>query len=212
MSEERQRHPLLDRLGRLLESALNRVVALDPATREQLAALDGRRVGIELRGTGIALALGVEAGRVRVAPLWERAGDLNLRAAPGSLLAFALRRGEESMLPPGRVDVSGDAELARRLEKLFRDFRPDIEEAFAKTFGDVAGVPLANAMRGAFAWSRESAGALLQDGAEFLRDETRDLLAPAEMDAFLDDVDALRDRSERLAARLARLAAADKTA
>jgi ubiquinone biosynthesis protein UbiJ len=212
MSEERQRHPLLDRLGRLLESALNRVVALDPATREQLAALDGRRVGIELRGTGIALALGVDGGRVRVAPLWERAGDLNLRAAPGSLLAFALRRGEESMLPPGRVDVSGDAELARRLEKLLRDFRPDIEEAFAKTFGDVVGVPLANAMRGAFAWSRESAGALLQDGAEFLRDETRDLLAPAEMDAFLDDVDALRERSERLAARLAQLAAADKTA
>jgi ubiquinone biosynthesis protein UbiJ len=140
---------------------------------------------------------------LRVGPHWQTAGNLNLRAAPGSLLAFALRRGDESLAPPGKVDISGDAELARRLEKLLRGFRPDIEEAFAKTFGDVIGVPLARALHAAFDWSRESAEALARDTADFLRDESRDLIAPAEMDQFLDDVDGLRDRVERLAARVA---------
>jgi ubiquinone biosynthesis protein UbiJ len=203
MSEERQPNPLLVRLGRLLEAVLNRALSLDEPTRAQLGTLEGRRVGIELTGTPLALAIEVHEGRLRVGPHWQTAGNLNLRAAPGSLLAFALRRGDESLVPPGKVDISGDAELARRLEKLLRGFRPDIEEGFAKTFGDVIGVPLARALHAAFDWSRESAEALARDTADFLRDESRDLIAPAEMDQFLDDVDGLRDRVERLAARVA---------
>jgi ubiquinone biosynthesis protein UbiJ len=107
------------------------------------------------------------------------------------------------------LDISGDAELARRVEKLLRDFQPDIEEAFAQTFGDVLGVPLARALHRAFGWSRESVQALAQDTADYLREESRDLIAPAEMEQFLDDVDALRERAERLEARIARLARGD---
>jgi ubiquinone biosynthesis protein UbiJ len=207
MSEERQPNPLLLRLGRLLEAVLNRALTLDEPTRAQLGALEGRRIGIELTGTPLALAIEVQQGRLQVGPHWQAASNLNLRAAPGSLLAFALRRGDESSLAPGKVDISGDAELARRVEKLLRGFRPDIEEAFAKTFGDVIGVPLARALHSAFDWSRESAEALLRDSADFLRDESRDLIAAAEMDQFLDDVDGLRDRVERLATRVALAAA-----
>jgi ubiquinone biosynthesis protein UbiJ len=210
MSDDRQRNPLLDRLGRLLEAALNRAVALDDETQARLAGLEGRRIGIELRGTPLALAISVDGGKLRVGPHWQAASDLNLRAAPGSLLAFALRRGDDgstgSRQAPGKVDISGDAELARRVEKLLRGFRPDIEEAFAKTFGDTIGVPMAGALQAAFEWSRESAESLLRDSTEFLRDDSRDLVAPAEMDAFLDAVDALRDRVDRLAARIDRAA------
>jgi len=210
MSDDRQRNPLLDRLGRLLEAALNRAVALDDETQARLAGLEGRRIGIELRGTPLALAISVDGGKLRVGPHWQAASDLNLRAAPGSLLAFALRRGDGgstgSRQAPGKVDISGDAELARRVEKLLRGFRPDIEEAFAKTFGDTIGVPMAGALQAAFEWSRESAESLLRDSTEFLRDDSRDLVAPAEMDAFLDAVDALRERVDRLAARIDRAA------
>jgi len=210
MSDDRQRNPLLDRLGRLLEAALNRAVALDDETQARLAGLEGRRIGIELRGTPLALAISVDGGKLRVGPHWQAASDLNLRAAPGSLLAFALRRGDGgstgSRQAPGKVDISGDAELARRVEKLLRGFRPDVEEAFAKTFGDTIGVPMAGALQAAFEWSRESAESLLRDSTEFLRDDSRDLVAPAEMDAFLDAVDALRERVDRLAARIDRAA------
>jgi ubiquinone biosynthesis protein len=97
--------------------------------------------------------------------------------------------------------------VARTLEKIAREFRPDFEEAFARTFGDVAGVALARAFSGAFAFARESAQALAQDTAEFLREESRDLIAPAEIDTFLDDVDALRESAERLEARIGRIVA-----
>jgi ubiquinone biosynthesis accessory factor UbiJ len=212
MSAEEPCHPnpFRARLGLLLESALNRALALDEHTRAQLAALEGRRIGIQLRGADLALAVSVQAGRLSVGPLWKAPGDLNLKASPGSLLAFALRRGD-SILPPGKVDISGDAELARRVEKLLRDFRPDVEEAFAQTFGDVLGVPLARGLRHALDWSRDSAQALALDTADYLREERRDLIAPAEMEQFLDDVDALRERADRLEARVQRLLRSART-
>lgn len=205
MLEDRKPNPVLTTLGRWLEAALDHALALDPETRAGLAALEGRRVGVELRGLNTALAVTVRDGHLRVGPHWDAASDLNLRASPASLLAFALRRGDDSPLPPGKVDISGDAELARRVEKLLRGFRPDLEERFARTFGDVAGVPLARGLKSAVDWSRESAQAFIQDSAEYLREESRDLIAPAEMNQFLDDVDLLRERADRLDARVQRL-------
>jgi ubiquinone biosynthesis accessory factor UbiJ len=209
MAEERKPNALLAALGGALEVALNRGVALDADMRGQLAGLEGKRIGIELRRANLALAISVRDGQLRVGPHWEAPGDLNLLASPGSLLAFALRRSSEDgrERPAGKVDISGDAELARRVEKLLRGFQPDIEEAFARTFGDVLGVPLARAVQRAFAWTRESAQAFAQDSADFLRDDTRDLIAQAQLDTFLDDVDTLRERTDRLAARVQRVAA-----
>jgi len=207
MSDPRTPNPLLQRLGGALEFALNRALELDAETQARLSALEGRRIGVDLRGTGLALAISIADGKLAVGPHWEKNGDLNLRAAPTSLLAFALRRGDDDTVAPGKVEISGDADLARRMEKLMRGYRPDIEEAFAQTFGDIIGVPLARSLQRAFAYARDSAHAAAQDTAEFLREESRDLVAPAEMETFLDDVDALRERADRLEARVKHLVA-----
>lgn len=208
MSETRAPNPILVRLGRLLEIALNRALALDVDTQQKLAALDGRAVAVEFRGTPLALRLTVDGAALRIGPAFVGDSALRVAASPASLLAMALRRGsDESPIPPGKVDISGDAELARRLEKLASGYAPDIEEAFARTFGDVLGVPLARALTGALRFARTRGERLVQDGAEYLIEESRDLIAPGEMHQFLDEVDALRDRGERLAARVQRLLA-----
>jgi len=86
--------------GRLLESVLNRALALDAHKRGQLAALQGGALASELRSMNRHCRIG-RADRLRVGPHWQAPADLNLRANTGSLLAFALRRGD-SILPPGR--------------------------------------------------------------------------------------------------------------
>lgn len=186
-----------------MESALNRAVDLDPDTRARLDVLDGRSVQVYLSGPELALRISVAKGRLKVGPP-EDGGSLRVTASPGSLLAMALRRDEDGVAP-GKVDIAGDAELARRLERLARQYAPDVEEAFAKTFGDVIGVPLARALRDALAYARETVSHLTEDGADWLREEGRVAVAPGEVDGFLDDVDAVRERAERAEARLARL-------
>ena len=137
------------------------------------------------------------------------AGDSQLRvsATPGSLLAMAaarLRGDADAALPPGQVEISGDADLARRRERLASRFEPDFE-AFARAFGDVIGFQLARGFRGALAGVGKSTSRLLRTSVEYLVEESRDLVARPELEQFFDEVDALRERADRLAARVRRI-------
>lgn len=195
--------PLRKLAGRALETALNHTLSLDPDTQQRLGALNGRSVQLHLRGPEIALAVTVEDARLKVGPPQDD-NQLRVAATPGSLLAMVFRRDEDG-IAPGKVEIAGDAELARRLEKLASKFAPDFEEAFARTFGDVLGVPLAKAVRKGLGHARETAAHLTEDSADWLRDEARIALAPGEVEGFLDGVDHLRERSERLESRVKRL-------
>jgi ubiquinone biosynthesis protein UbiJ len=195
--------PLRKLAGRALETALNHILSLDPDTQQRLATLNGRSVQLYLRGPEIALAVTVEDARLKVGPPQDDS-QLKVAATPGSLLAMMFRRDDDG-IAPGKVEIAGDAELARRLEKLASKFAPDFEEAFARTFGDVLGVPLAKAVRKGLAHARDSASHLTEDGADWLRDEARVAMAPGEVEGFLDGVDELRERSERLESRVQRL-------
>jgi len=190
--------------GRALETALNHTLSLDPETQQKLLALNGRRVQLHLRGPEIALAITVNDGKLRVGPPGEDS-QLKVAATPGSLLAMMFRRNDDG-IAPGKVEIAGDAELARRLEKLASTFAPDFEEAFARSFGDVLGVPLARAVRKGLAHARESGVHFSEDAADWVRDEARLTPAPGEVETLLDDVDSLRERSERLESRVQRLA------
>jgi len=198
--------PLRRLAGRALETALNHTLSLDPDTQQRLIALNGRRVLLHLRGPEIALAITVKEGRLEVGPPDENASGSQLRVAatPGSLLAMLFKRDDDG-ISPGKVEIAGDAELARRLEKLATTFAPDFEEAFARTFGDVLGVPIAKAVRKALSHAKETATHLAEDSADWLREESRLALAPGEVEGFLDGVDTLRERSDRLESRVQRL-------
>ena len=206
-------NPVLKVLGRGLEQALNHALSLDPETRSALGALDGRALRVEFRGSGLALRLAVDGERLKVGPAFEGDSQLRVSATPGSLLGMALGRmlgDADASVPPGQVDIAGDAELARRLERLGSRFEPDIDEAFARVFGDVVGFQIARLFRRGFAAARDSAGSLVRDGADYLVEESRDLIAKPEMEQFLDDVDQLRERADRLDARIRRLDSAPR--
>lgn len=195
--------PLRALAGRALETALNHTLSLDPETQGRLSALDGRSVQLHLRGPELALSVTVQGDRLKVGPAQDD-NHLRVAATPGSLLAMLVKRDDEGVAP-GKVEIAGDADLARRLEKLASKFAPDFEEAFARTFGEVLGVPLARAVRQGLAHARETASHLTADTADWLRDEARVAAAPGEVEGFLDGVDDLRERADRLEARLARL-------
>lgn len=200
--------------GRVLEAALNRALALDPETRDGLRPLDGRRVALHVNAPDLALQVSVAGERLEVGPVSDAAEpDLAVRTTLGGLLAHLpalMARGlrHDAAPPVGKLRIEGDAELARRLQRLAERFDPDWQQPFAAVFGDVLGVQIANAFADSLRHAREAAGALATTTAEFLTEESRDVVARAELNAFYDDVDALRDDVERLAARVARLAAA----
>jgi len=103
--------------------------------------------------------------------------------------------------------ISGDAELARQLQRLAEGFDPDWERPFADVLGPLIGPQVARALRSALQGARTQGSRFAASVAEYLTEEGSELVARAEQQAFFEDVDALRDDVERLAARVARLGA-----
>ncbi len=200
----------LRRLGGLaLTLALNRLVALDPETRDAIGKLEGRRVGVHLRGPEIAFAIAARGGTLQIEPPPgagddASASDFEVNATPGALLGMVLGAGEATTRA-GKVEIAGDAELAQRVQRLAREYAPDFEAAFVAVFGDVAGVSIARALHDAAQWTRDGARQVREDTVDWLRDEARLTVPAAELDAFLDGVDELRERVDRLAARVGQL-------
>lgn len=192
--------------GRALEAALNRALALDPETRESLRPLDGRRVALHVAAPPLALQVRVDGERLAVGPVDAAdAPDLSVRSTLGGLLAQLPFLRNDDAPPVGQLRIEGDADLARRLQRLAERFDPDWQQPFAAVFGDVVGVQIANAIASALRHARGAAGAFAVNAAEYVTEESRDVVPRDELNAFHDDVDALRDDVERAAARVDRL-------
>jgi ubiquinone biosynthesis protein UbiJ len=195
--------------GRTLEAALNRALALDPDARDGLRALDGRRIALHVAAPKLALQVTVAGDRLQVGPVEDSSeADLAVRSTLGALLAQLPFFRNDAAPPVGKLRIEGDADLARRLQRLAERFDPDWQQPFASVFGDVLGVQIANALRAGFRHARDAGGAFAANAVEYVTEESRDVVGRDELNAFHDDVDALRDDVERVAARVARLAGA----
>lgn len=198
-------HSLLAPLGRALEVVINRALALDPETSERLAALNGRRIELHLQAPKLAMSVTVDGQKLRVGPAQpDGEPDLSLRATAGALMSMLLPDSARSV-PVGALKISGDAELAQRVQRLLRDFSPDLDAALAGVFGDIIGVQIERALRSAFASVSAGAKRFAQDSADYLTEERRDVVSKVEQAIFFDEVDDLRDGVDRLAARVERL-------
>lgn len=210
--------------GRALEAALNRAIDLDPDTRAALQPLDGRSVVLALDAPAdrealpLAMRLRVDGERMRVGPATpegSEAPDLAVRSTLGGVVSLGMRAllprllgtpaDEADAMPVGRLRIEGDAELARRLQRLAERFDPDWQLPFTRVFGEVIGVQIANGVAAALRGAQAGGRRLAETTAEYLTEESRDVVPRAELDAFFDDVDTLRDDVERMAARVARL-------
>ena len=178
----------------LLEPALNKVLALDPASAVRLPALTGKPLKVVLSPLNSSITLKVDNNQLRFAGNDEPAA-ITLTGSMQDFLQAAANRGE---LAAGSLQVQGDVGAAQRWQQFFTDLQPDWEEELSKYLGDIAGPQLANVLRAVTAWLKQALTQFQQTGVEYLQEESRMLVAPAELQAFLSDVDRLRDDAERL--------------
>jgi ubiquinone biosynthesis accessory factor UbiJ len=191
--------------GRALERALNRLLQLDPDTQAALSGLEGKRISLHLEAPNIALEISVQEASLKVGPVLTDEADLGVRSnLSGVLSQLPFFRGSHRA-PAGKVRIHGDAELAQRLQKLASQFDPDWDKPFVDLFGVIIGVQVAKGAREALKHADFIAKKFANDSADYLTEESRDVVSAAELNAFHDDVDALRDRAERVLARFEKL-------
>jgi ubiquinone biosynthesis protein UbiJ len=189
-----------------LESALNGYLGLDAVTRERLAALHGRTIGVEVLGLGLSLFFTAdEAGALQVYGRHEGEPDCWLRGTPLDLLRAGDHAKGPDQLFSQRVRIEGDSALAQRFGAILADVDIDWEEHLSRLVGDVVAHEVGGAARAARAFGRRTGRTAEQNLREYLQEEARLLPTRYELKELLDAVDVLRDDVERLAARVERL-------
>jgi len=199
------RTPLPGILAGLLEAAVNRVFALDESTPTRLRRLSGRHLQLDIEGSGITLFFTFFDRRVRVSTRLDTEPDTVISGSPQALFAMAMPddtngwQSEES-----RVKITGDANLARDLERLFSQLDPDWEGSLSRVLGDVVGYQVSAGLRNSARQARETAEEAGEMVDDFLRSGQAPVVHASEFDAFGESLDELQSTLQRIEDRLDR--------
>ncbi|HHH39683.1 MAG TPA: sterol-binding protein [Sedimenticola sp.] len=188
-----------------LEATVNRLLALDPVARKQLAEMHGRVIAFEVLGTGQTLYLVPGPARLQILSRYEGEPDCLLRGTPLALARMG--RGDQGtdQLFSGEVEIRGDTGLAHRFGHIMGSLDIDWEEQLSRVTGDVVAHGAGELVRGLGRWGRDTLETFGLDLQEYLQEELRLLPQRLEIETFLSQVDRLRDDVERLEARVERL-------
>jgi len=196
---------LPDAAAAAIEQAINGYLALDPEGAARLVPLQGRIICIEVAGFGTRLYVVPGTKGVQVFGDYAGEPDCVLRGPPLALARIGISPRKEDQLFSGEVQISGDTHLAQEFGRLIAGIEVDWEEHLSRVIGDPVAHQIGESIRAAGGWGRRSADTLAQDLKEYLQEEGRLLPTRYEVQAFLDEVDTLRDDVERLAARIDRI-------
>lgn len=200
--------------GEVLSGLANTGLRLDPAVAEQLAALEGAALRLELIIPPQSLVLRVSAGELRIQPGSEYPAQTIIRGTIADLLS--LLRGAA---PSPALEISGDPSLLARFEALLRAYRPRLDGLVPARL--TPGTTTANS-------APEQLLGLVEEGLDSVRRavvgvtrQGRSSLDGVMQDGFMNrtdqarlerELDELRLAVDRLQARLALVAPPEPTA
>ena len=191
----------------LLETAFNNYLALDPEAPEKLTAFDGKVICIDIRGLNKRIYLLIKGSKISVLKQHCAEPDATIIGSPAALFKLGVHRDSAPLFFAGEVEIRGDTRLGRQFKSLLADMDIDWEEHLSRLIGDIAAHRVAGLFNELKEWGESVAGNFADDVGEYLQEESRDVVSGAEMGMFYQQVDKLRDDTERLKARIDRLSA-----
>ncbi len=187
-----------------LEIGLNQYLSGDEAALESCAALAGCSLAVHLTDLDLALYFLPHAHGLQLVDYLSEPADVRL-SAPLPVFARTLFAGDEASVMGAGLRIEGDVGLAQGFARMFQHIDLDIEDWLEPRIGEMPAHFLGRALRGASTFARRAASTLSLDAAEYLREETRDLVHREEVENWTREVDRLRADTDRLSARLRRL-------
>lgn len=195
-----------DALLAVVEQGLNRYLELDPEGAAGFAPLEGRIIGIELLGFGTRVTIIPSLQRLQLFGGYDATPDCLIRGTPLALARMGLSERKETPVIQGEVEIAGDTGLAQAFSRALAGLSVDWEEQLARLIGDPFAHQVGNQVRAAVRWGHSTTETLTSNLQDYLQEEARLLPTRYEIDAFLAQIDILRDDVERAEARIERLA------
>jgi len=170
MSKPEYQTPLPAMLALALETAINQVVHLDRESPARIRKLEGRLLQVDLEGLRITLFFTFKYGNVRVRLEADGTPDTVISGTPVALFSMAEPEDGDWGLPDSKVQINGDASLARDLERIFSKLDPDWEGPLVGILGDTAGYQTAQGIRHGVETAKSTVRTASQMLADYLKE------------------------------------------
>jgi len=185
-----------------LESALNQYLSLDSQAMPRFASLEGKIIGIEITGLNKTLSLFPSAAGFLVFTDFDGEADATIIGTPIALTKMGLAKDPKKLLFNGEIKILGDTNVANQFNRLLSQLDIDWEELLAQNIGDIAAHKMGNLFRDANQWFKRSFNSVNLDAGEYIQEEIQLSPSNAELRKFINDVDELREATDRLAAKI----------
>ena len=185
------------------EIALNQYLGADERALARAAALAGRSLSIGLTDLGIAITFVAERHGVQIVGQPEDEPDVYLAGRSRDFARVFFDAGSDGILGAG-LRIEGDIGIAQQFADLFARVDFDLGDLLDARFGPVAGHLIERGLATAGGLLSRLRTELPAQTAEYLREETRDVVGTYEQARLDDEVTAFADDVERAHARLAR--------
>lgn len=179
----------------ILDKAINRAIQYDPKALKTLKPHIGKRVALDIQPIGPRLHLHITEKGIEVTGAQETKADTTIIGKPTALFAMA---SSQHIAGLDQVEINGDAGLGQFMADFLKNLNPDHEEALCDVFGETPGYHISQALKNVHQKGQQFGDSLKRNVHDFLVHEDRSLIAPAEMEQFLDDVDDLQADVVRL--------------
>jgi ubiquinone biosynthesis protein UbiJ len=192
-------------IARLLERAVRRASAESPRAVALLKSLSGRRLAVRIAGSPSDFVVESTGATLHLVSLvnasFNSPTDATIAGGPLALLTLA-GPDPQAVIARGDVTIAGDAEIAQQFRELGMLLRPDLETGLSQFIGRSGAHLAMRGLRSVVDGARERAWTLTQNTADYLAHERGALVSRAEAEHFLRGVDEMRERLDRLEARL----------
>lgn len=195
-----------------LQKAMNHGLALDPTTPEKIQALDGKI--LEIIVSPLDVHFFMRFNQTKLELLAELGANLEadtvIHSSPLGLIRLSLLPASKvRSLFNENIRMTGDTELGQQVKQLFDSIDIDWEGHVAHFTGDVVAHQLGRFARGGLRLKEKLKTSMQHNVSEYLHEEARALPPREELDDFMNDIDALALRVERLAAHINQRIATD---
>lgn len=192
-------------ITRLIESALNCYITLDPKIQTKQAELAGKVLGIHLIGFPVEIFFLFTAEKIYLQRACLSPADLMISAPPFTLLQLLQTEHPQSVLQQPNIHIQGDILLAQKIKAFFQSIHIPWEYYLSLLTGETvasqSGQFIKNNLKRFKRFSKE----LTSNISEYLQEEIQLTPPHTAIELFCQDVDTLRHEADLLAARLSRI-------
>ncbi len=190
---------------KLIESAGNHLLALDPDFLEQLKPFYKKTFRIELIEPGLTIDLRPCPDGFIVEFEGPDEPEVTLRGSLWAFVQLSKEGAHSDVFAQGRITMSGDAELGQAFQRVFGNLQIDWEELTSRFVGDMAARKLHRAIDDIGTWLKQSSRQFKENSGEYFQEELRVAPSKVEVDDMTDKIESLRSDAARLEARVAKL-------